>query len=151
MEGGEEAAAEGEEGGGRGWGGEPGAPAAAAKVPSHVRGQRAAAADHRTATHQQPYSPPPESSQPLTPLASESGAKRRRRRRRKQKVLDGGEVVSIQKNGLMELNAVMEKEACEHALAPEATEISFEELLAQEKSDVAFWQRHKKLSSISSK
>ncbi|KAL5227543.1 hypothetical protein ABZP36_015808 [Zizania latifolia] len=52
---------------------------------------------------------------------------------------------------LMELSAVMEKEAHEHALAAEATEISFEELLAQEKSDAAFWQRHRKLSSISSK
>ncbi|KAG8045588.1 hypothetical protein GUJ93_ZPchr0008g13784 [Zizania palustris] len=53
------------------------------------------------ATNQQPYSPPPESSQPSTPLASESGAKRRRRRRRrKQKILDGGEVVSIHKNGV---------------------------------------------------
>ncbi|KAF0915971.1 hypothetical protein E2562_000606 [Oryza meyeriana var. granulata] len=52
---------------------------------------------------------------------------------------------------LIELSAAMEKEAHEDALAAEATEMTFEELLAQEKSDAAFWQRHRKLTSISSK
>lgn len=52
---------------------------------------------------------------------------------------------------MMELHAEMEKEAREHALATEAPEISFEELLAQEKKDAAFWQRNGKLRSISGK
>ncbi|XP_006643874.1 uncharacterized protein LOC102703429 [Oryza brachyantha] len=52
---------------------------------------------------------------------------------------------------LTELSAMMERADREEALAAEATEMTFEELLALEKSDAAFWQRHRKLTSISSK
>ena len=37
------------------------------------------------------------------------------------------------------------------AMEMEAPEISFEELLAKEKEDTAFWQRDGKMRSISSK
>jgi hypothetical protein len=43
---------------------------------------------------------------------------------------------------------LVEKAEREDALATEAAEMTFEELLAQEKSDAAFWQRHRKLTSI---
>uniref|UniRef100_A0A0D3EKP4 Uncharacterized protein n=2 Tax=Oryza TaxID=4527 RepID=A0A0D3EKP4_9ORYZ len=49
---------------------------------------------------------------------------------------------------LIELSALVEKAEREDALAAEAAEMTFEELLAQEKSDAAFWQRHRKLTSI---
>uniref|UniRef100_A0A0E0FHN5 Uncharacterized protein n=1 Tax=Oryza nivara TaxID=4536 RepID=A0A0E0FHN5_ORYNI len=49
---------------------------------------------------------------------------------------------------LIELSALVEKAEREDALATEAAEMTFEELLAQEKSDAAFWQRHRKLTSI---
>uniref|UniRef100_A0A0E0JF75 Uncharacterized protein n=1 Tax=Oryza punctata TaxID=4537 RepID=A0A0E0JF75_ORYPU len=52
---------------------------------------------------------------------------------------------------LIELSALVEKANREDALAAEAAEMTFEELLAQEKSDAAFWQRHRKLTSISPK
>lgn len=50
---------------------------------------------------------------------------------------------------MVELNDVMEKEAQEQALANEVPEMSFDELLAQEKEDTAFWWRDGKLRSIS--
>lgn len=37
------------------------------------------------------------------------------------------------------------------AMELEAQEISFEELLAREKEDTAFWQRNGKMRSVSSK
>lgn len=50
---------------------------------------------------------------------------------------------------MMELNDAMEKKALEQALADEEPEMSFEELLAEEKKDAAFWWRDGKLRSIS--
>jgi hypothetical protein len=50
---------------------------------------------------------------------------------------------------MMKLNDAMQKEAHERALAAEEPEMSFEELLAEEKKDAAFWWRDGKLRSIS--
>ncbi|XP_051223750.1 uncharacterized protein [Lolium perenne] len=50
---------------------------------------------------------------------------------------------------MMELNDAMEKKALEQALADEESQMSFEELLEEEKKDAAFWWRDGKLRSIS--
>ena len=49
---------------------------------------------------------------------------------------------------MMEANDALEKEALEQALADEEPEMTFEELLEEEKKDAAFWWPDGKLRSI---